>query len=805
MDNPSDAVKSYQYYYAVAKCIMPNYPASDVASGKIGDSRVFKVGHLIDRGDGEQECNTIMPAAIKFWGYASLGDALKDWGYSQPTTTNTFWSNSSPASGTLSAIRKKIYNNSNPSLNDAQLYELYYNSFMSGCKATGGISYDSADAGVRTAAESGSGKYAITTIVTGSPPAQQKMIYTVDDPGAAISLVEDGAAISSSRECRTLANFITEKAPAYMTWAIANEGLYAGSSTATGVGGSEAASGEKGKSTCNVDGIGWTVCPVMNFLGGLMDKMVAYLGDTFLKTNSDLVKADDSNGTYVAWKIFRNYANIAFIIAFLFVIYSQITGAGASNYGLKRMLPRLIVSAILVNMSFIICQLAVDISNALGFGVTGLFQGVISEVGKSSNLAGTDSGSAWADAIGGANGVLLAGVGVALALALGILIPALVAVLLVVVILLARQAIIVLLIVAAPLAFVAYLLPNTEDWFKKWYKMFFNLLMVFPIIAGVFGASKLAAMIINTIGVTQDDGSLKLMALGITVIPFFVVPGLLKGAMAATGALGAKLQGYGDRATGNMGSKAKDNYKNSDFAKHRAQQAAIKKAQIKGGKYKGWSPVGRGRSLINRGINMVPGKYGSQRIARATSVDDKQHAENVEEASSMLATMTDKQIMAQAIDEKSSEAQREAAAMHIMTKGSHSDKKTLLESVNKNTFKRDSTRAAIADTYAKSEMASVYGKSIASDIRSGKAVDMQKKLLENSGDISATAVAGNANYARDVAAAHSEAKKPEASLDDQIAAGKIEALVANIDSDTSITPTVDANAALNGIRRPPSP
>ncbi|MCZ6324111.1 hypothetical protein O5165_25825, partial [Escherichia coli] len=40
--------------------------------------------------------------------------------------------------------------------------------------------------------------------------------------------------------------------------------------------------------------------------------------------------------------------------------------AGLNNYSIKKMLPRLIVAAILVNLSYYICAIAVDISNILG-------------------------------------------------------------------------------------------------------------------------------------------------------------------------------------------------------------------------------------------------------------------------------------------------------------------------------------------------------------------------------------------------------------------------------------------------------
>ena len=54
---------------------------------------------------------------------------------------------------------------------------------------------------------------------------------------------------------------------------------------------------------------------------------------------------------------------------FLAIIISQLTGFGISNYGIKKMLPRLIIAAILVNLSIYICQIAVDLSNILGYGL----------------------------------------------------------------------------------------------------------------------------------------------------------------------------------------------------------------------------------------------------------------------------------------------------------------------------------------------------------------------------------------------------------------------------------------------------
>lgn len=43
----------------------------------------------------------------------------------------------------------------------------------------------------------------------------------------------------------------------------------------------------------------------------------------------------------------------------------------------------------------------------------------------------------------------------------------------------------------------AYLLPNTEQWFTKWRKTFVALLIVFPVIGVLYGASTLASDVVE--------------------------------------------------------------------------------------------------------------------------------------------------------------------------------------------------------------------------------------------------------------------------------------------------------------------
>lgn len=304
------------------------------------------------------------------------------------------------------------------------------------------------------------------------------------------------------------------------------------------------------ETTCAVDGIGWIVCPVMGFVAQVNDSAFAFL-KSFLSIRPSLISSD---GTQNAWTAFRDIANVAFVIAFLVIVYSQITSAGISNYGIKKMLPRIVIAAILVNLSYFICAIMVDISNILGSSIYSLL--------KSFDVGSTGGDPSWQTMISGPDGILAATMtGIALvllAIAVFLAPTTLLAFAVVILILIARQAFVILLIVISPLAFVAYLLPNTESWFKKWWKALSATLMVYPIIGAVFGASTLAANILSGTAATTDDSSLlQLIALGVLAVPLFAVPALLKGSMSAAGTVGQKLASLQDRANRRAGGDLK--------------------------------------------------------------------------------------------------------------------------------------------------------------------------------------------------------------------------------------------------------
>ena len=281
--------------------------------------------------------------------------------------------------------------------------------------------------------------------------------------------------------------------------------------------------------SCDVQGIGWFICPVSNWLADGIDYMYSALQE-FLKTKP-LETTNQNSGIYLAWVIMRNISNVAFIVAFLVIIYSQLTSVGISNYGVKKMIPRLVIAAVLVNLSFTICAILLDLSNIAGYAFQDAFMGIkntISTVGENTSTW------TWSEVISTAlsNGALAVGAVAFTTELLPMLVPAAtlagLTLLLILLIMAARQALIIILIIISPLAFVCYLLPGTEKWFKKWRDSFLTMLVFFPAFAVVFGGAQLAGIIIIQNASGSNGAIMHVLGMLVQIIPLAITPLIMK-------------------------------------------------------------------------------------------------------------------------------------------------------------------------------------------------------------------------------------------------------------------------------------
>lgn len=321
--------------------------------------------------------------------------------------------------------------------------------------------------------------------------------------------------------------------------------------------------------TCGseVTGVGWILCPVLGGLTGLNDGMWSLVRG--LLTVDPL---DDDGGLYTAWGTLRNIANVAFVIVFLIVVFSQLTGAAISNYGIKKMLPRLIIGVLLVNVSYFVVALAVDLANILGTSLYDLLTGLAPEYDPSVHgwevLTNLLTQALLAGGLTVAGVALVGGAATAFWMLLPLAAMGALGLLAAVVTLIFRQAAIPVLAILAPLAFVAYLLPNTEQWYKKWQSLLLSMLMLFPLAALVFGGTQFAAMIF--IGNGEDWWRL-LIGLIMLTLPLFSLPFIARQGGPLLGKVGGALKGLADKARQPLGNWAKG-YENLSRARYKSGQ-----------------------------------------------------------------------------------------------------------------------------------------------------------------------------------------------------------------------------------------
>ena len=175
-----------------------------------------------------------------------------------------------------------------------------------------------------------------------------------------------------------------------------------------------------------------------------------------------------------------------------------------------------------------------DVTNVIGLGLISLITapfGLSGDIGialKDSTTITLNGGTSTILGIGS-----LVGVGMAIAnfgalfglLWTVVLVPTLFAFLATAVTLLFRKGLLIFLVLISPVAFALYVLPNTEKYFKQWWSLLFKTLMVFPIIAALFGISKVLAYAldwVDTGGLSSTIG--QIMSVVALIIPLFLIP-----------------------------------------------------------------------------------------------------------------------------------------------------------------------------------------------------------------------------------------------------------------------------------------
>jgi hypothetical protein len=309
---------------------------------------------------------------------------------------------------------------------------------------------------------------------------------------------------------------------------------------------------------CDAGGFTWIVCGVLKLALAAVDWVRDTIIVPFLEEKPLDQTSQEGQPIYKVWSAFRNLASVFFILIFFLLIFGQ--AIGFDNYTVKKVLPRLIAGAILVPFSWYICVLFIDIGNVLGQGILALTANVIPPAGIDfrSNISRIFLGGT----------IALVGIGVVGAIAtisLAVIFSVLIALLGVFLTLVFRKIMITILIILSPFALLAWILPNTEKWWRQWWTNLFRLVMMYPLIMLLFEGGRFFAYAAGAQTGTANasvKGMIQVVAL---FAPAFLVPWTFKW---AGGALS-----LGQGAIGKLTHQLDNRFgKDSDFAKDRAAE-----------------------------------------------------------------------------------------------------------------------------------------------------------------------------------------------------------------------------------------
>lgn len=299
-------------------------------------------------------------------------------------------------------------------------------------------------------------------------------------------------------------------------------------------------------------------CTSLDHIAAFMSLAYEAFADWFLEidpaTFDHEYVGSPGHALHTAWEGVRNLANIAFAILLFVVILSQITGIGISNYGIKKMLPRMVAGVLAVNMSYLICQGAIDLSNIFGVGLGSLFEDLMID-SIPPDISFTDGGATALTAL--ITGVIsflvikskALGSKIILLVILGIL-AVVIAIFILFVIAVVRQALCILLVVFSPIAFICYMLPGTKSIYNKWFSMFKGVLFAYPICSLlIYGGGYAGAVLYGTWTDNGEYGGVlrNLSFMLIATVPYFFIPSIIMKSLGAAEGAVARLSSFMQR------------------------------------------------------------------------------------------------------------------------------------------------------------------------------------------------------------------------------------------------------------------
>lgn len=280
-----------------------------------------------------------------------------------------------------------------------------------------------------------------------------------------------------------------------------------------GPGGTDEQGNDEKLKGCENDGgkLSFLLCNLVeqffDVLNGVHEQAVKYLYFTLIAPDDKFgLNAEQYKQVKGSWLFISRLADVWLAIAFILMIIGTAVTNFMDAYSVKRILPRLIIAIIAVNLSWYICTFALEVGNVIGSGIRDI---ILSPFGTKTALVNLAiPGGGTVDVIG----MVAGGIGFAALFAvpglggfilmtlMSIVMPVVMTIILGFMLIVARQGLLMLLIIVSPLAFSLWVLPGTENIFRRWQKLFSTLIIFYPIFQAILAIGTVVAIVISSKG-----------------------------------------------------------------------------------------------------------------------------------------------------------------------------------------------------------------------------------------------------------------------------------------------------------------
>ncbi len=308
--------------------------------------------------------------------------------------------------------------------------------------------------------------------------------------------------------------------------------------------------------------IGWTASLIILVCGWILTLAISSI-ITIVSYNNFIYEP----AIVQAWVVVRDLCNMFFIVILLVIAFATILRV--ESYQWKKMLPKLIIMAVLINFSKTICGLLIDLSQVVLLTFTNAFSGgggnFVNYLKVKELLAVAKSSSSfWG--LGEAT-LNLTNTVAAMMFAIILMIVATVAMLAILIVFLMRMIMLWIYVVLSPLAFLLMAFPQGQKYASNWWSEFTKYLINGPVLAFFIWLALMvmakAPTFTNSIfydpktGVLAGAGDAQLIKAlqSETLLPFILAIGLLVGGLMISQQIGGIGASWGMNMVNNLKNK----------------------------------------------------------------------------------------------------------------------------------------------------------------------------------------------------------------------------------------------------------